>query len=68
MTVGAACYPEAVKFLAALLEGIPESQYLEIRTLKKSGGGKKNFYSLSRLRQQGFEIALPGHLDGQQNI
>ena len=64
MTDGAACYPEAVKFLDALLEGIPESQYREIRTLKKSGGAKKKFYSLSKLRQQGFEAALPGELDG----
>ena len=68
ITDGAARYPEAVKFLDVLLAGVPEDQYLEIRTLKPGGGGKKKFYSLSRLRQQGFEIALPGHLDGEQNI
>ena len=61
-------YPEAIEFLDALLEGIPETQYLEIRTLKKGSGGRKEFYSLSRLRQQGFEAALPGYLDGKENI
>ena len=68
MKRGASDYPEAVKFLGALLEGIPGSQYLEIRTLKKGGAAKKNFYRLSQLRQRGFETALPGYLDGEQNI
>ena len=61
-------YPDAIKFLEALLEGVPETQYLEIRTLKKGGGGKKNFFKLSRLRQEGIEAALPGYLDGLANI
>ena len=61
-------YAEAVKFLDALFDGVPDTQYLEIRTLKPGGGGRKRFHSLSELRQQGFEIALPGHLDGEENI
>ena len=61
-------YPAAVKFLEALLEGVPETQYLEIRTLSKRSGAKKKFYRLSRLRQDGIEVALPGHLDGQTNV
>ena len=44
-------YPEAVKFLYALMEGVPDDQCLEIRTLKPGGGGKKNFYSLATIRQ-----------------
>ena len=68
MRGGAASYPEAVKFLDALLEGVPDTQYLEIRTLKKGGGGKKKFYNLDVLRQQGFEDALPGQLDGKENV
>ena len=59
---------EAVEFLYALLEGIPDKQYLEIRTLKTGGGGKKNFYGLAGLRKKGFETALPGCLDGKENI
>ena len=47
---------------------MPGTEYLEIRTLKRNGGGKKNFYSLSRLRQQGFDAALPSHLDGNENV
>ena len=65
---GATSYREAVRFLGALLDGVPDSEYLEIRTLKKGGGGRKEFYSLADLRQQGFETALPGHLDGKENI
>ena len=61
-------YPEAVKFLDALLEGVPDNQHLEIRTLKPSGGAKKNFYSLARLRRRGFGAALPGPLDGKENV
>ena len=61
-------YPEATNFLDALLEGVPDNQYLEIRTLKPGGGGKKKFYRLSQLRQRGFEAALPGHLDGKENV
>ncbi len=59
---------EAAKFLDALLDGVPDTEYLEIRTLKPGGGGKKRFHSLSELRRQGFEVALPGHLDGEENI
>ena len=66
--VGSSTYPEAVKFLDALLQGVPEDQHLEIRTLKPRGGGTKNFYTLARLRRRGFAAALPGHLDGKQNI
>ena len=65
---GSSTYPEAVKFLDALLQGVPEDQHLEIRTLKPHGGGTKNFYTLARLRRSGFAAALPGHLDGKQNI
>ena len=61
-------YPEAVKFLYALIEGVPDDQCLEIRTLKPGGGGKKNFYSLATIRQQGLETALHGHLDGKENV
>ena len=61
-------YKETVKFLDALLEGVPDSQHLEIRTLKAGGGAKKNFYSLARLRRRGFAAALPGHLDGKENV
>ena len=68
MTDKATTYPEAVRFLDALLEGVSDTQYLETRTLKKGGGGKKKFYSLSRLRQQGFGSTLPGHLDGKENV
>ncbi len=68
MTDKATTYPEAVKFLDALLEGVSDTQHLEIRTLKKGGGGKKKFFGLDRLRQQGFEDALPGHLDGRENV
>ena len=68
MTDRATTYPEAVKFLEALLEYVPDTQYLEIRTLKKGGGGKKKFFSLDSLRRQGFEDALPGHLDGKENV
>ena len=68
MKAGTASYPEAVELLEALLEGVPETQYLEIRTLKKGGGGKKNFFKLSRLRQEGIEAALPGYLDGLASI
>ena len=45
-------YPEATKFLDALFEGVPDHQYLEIRTLKSGGGGSKKFYGLADLRQQ----------------
>ena len=30
--------------------------------------GKKNFYSLATIRQQGLETALHGHLDGKENV
>ena len=50
MRGGAASYPEAAKLLEALLEGVPDTQYLEIRTFKKGGGARKRFYSLSQLR------------------
>ena len=53
-------YPDAVKFLEALFEGVPDNQHLEIRTLKPGGGGKKNFYTMARLRRKGFAVALPG--------
>ena len=65
---GPTSYEEAIKFLDALMEGVPEDQHLEIRTLKKGGGGRKEFYSLADLRQQGFATALPGHLDGKENV
>lgn len=68
ITDGDPPYLEAVKFLDALFYGVPETEYLEIRTLKKGGGGKKNFYSLARLRRRGYAAALPGRLDGKQNI
>ena len=61
-------YQEAVKFLDALLEGVSDNQHLEIRTLKPRGGAKKNFYNLARLRRKGFAAALPGHLDGKENV
>ena len=61
-------YQEAVKFLDALMEGVPEDQHLEIRTLKKGGGGRKEFYRLADLHRQGFATALPGHLDGKENV
>ncbi|MDA1129675.1 MAG: hypothetical protein O2913_13425, partial [Chloroflexi bacterium] len=62
-------YPEAIKFLDTLLDGVPDTEYLEIRTLMKGrGGGKKEFYSLADLREQGYEAALPEHLDGIENI
>ncbi|HZA23844.1 MAG TPA: hypothetical protein VFA32_14795 [Dehalococcoidia bacterium] len=60
--------PEAVELLKALLEGIPDYQYLEIRTIKKGRGARKKFYKLSRLRAEGFEVALPDYLDGKANI
>ena len=60
--------PETVEFLKALLEGVPDDQYLEIRTMEKGRGARKKFYGLSRLRERGFEIALPGYLDGKANI
>jgi hypothetical protein len=60
--------PEAIKFLKALLEGVPDDQYLEIRTMKKGWGARKKFHKLSRLRAQGFEKALPDYLDGKANI
>ncbi len=63
-----ASYPEAVKLLTALMEGVPGTQYLEIRTIKKGGGAKKKFHALSQLRKHGFDTALPGGLDGNQNI
>ena len=68
MRSAASSYPEAVEFPDALLEGIPETQYLEIRTIKKGGDARKNIYSLSRLRQHGIDVALPGYLDGTENI
>ena len=68
LSASADTYPEAVKFLDALLEGVSGMQFLEIRTLKKGGGGRKNFYSLDVLRQQGIEGALPAHLDGNENV
>lgn len=61
-------YPEAAEFLEALFDGVPDSEYLEIRTLKSGGGGKKRFYDLASLRQQGFDAALPGRLDGKENV
>ena len=61
-------YSDATKFLEALLVGVPDKQFLEIRTLKKSGGASKNFYALSTLREQGFSTALPNHLDGKENV
>ena len=36
--------------------------------LKKDSVGKKNFFKLSQLRQRGFQTALPGHLDGKENV
>ena len=68
MTRVASDHPEAVKFLDALMESVPDTQYLEIRTLKKGGGGRKKFHDLSRLRRHGFESALPSSLDGKENI
>ena len=65
---GQALFPEAVKLLDALMSGVPDSDFLEIRTFKNGGGGKKQFYKLQDLRQKGFEIALPAHLDGKTNI
>ena len=65
---GATSYQEAVKFLEALLDGVPDAENLEIRTLKKGGVGSKEFYNLAELRQQGFETALPGQLDGKEDI
>ena len=50
------------------MEVVPDDQYLEIRTLKPGGGGKKNFYGLAEQRQRGFAGALPGELDGVENI
>lgn len=38
-----ASYSEAAKFLEVQLHGVPDSQFLEIRTIKK-GGAKKRFY------------------------
>jgi len=66
--LGDVSYPEAVKFLEALFEDVPDDQNLEIRTLKPRGGAKKNCYSLVRLRRKGFAAALPGHLDGKENV
>ena len=60
--------PEAVKFVDALLDGRPDTEYLEIRTPKTCGGGRKKFYRLSQLRPRGFEAALPGHRDRKENI
>ncbi len=41
---------------------------IAFRTLKPGGGGRKKFYKLSQLHQQGFETALPAHLDGKENV
>ena len=60
--------PASAEFLKALFEGVPDDQYLEIRTMEKGRGARKKFYKLSRLREQGFEVALPGYLDGKANI
>ena len=65
---GATSYPETIKFLDALLDGVPDTEYLEIRTFKKGGGGRKEFHNLAKLRQQGFEPAIPARLDGETNI
>ena len=65
---GQASFPEAVKLLDALMDGVPDTDHLEIRTFKKGGGARKQFHKLQNLRQQGFETALPAHLDGKKNI
>ena len=64
----ASSYPEVVEFLRVLLDGVPESQFLEIRTIRKGGSARKKFYRLSQLRQGGIEVALPGYLDGLANV
>jgi hypothetical protein len=57
MMGGAASNPDAVKFLEVLLEGVPDTQYLEIRTFRKGSGARKKFYSIAQLSQVGVEVA-----------
>ena len=61
-------YAEATLLLKTLMEGVPDTQFLEIRTIKKGGGATKDFHQLGKLRKQGFETALPVHLDGKENV
>jgi len=63
-----ASFPEAVKLLDALMEGVPDDQYLEIRTFIKGGRARKQFFKLQDIRLKEFESALPANLDGKTNI
>jgi hypothetical protein len=59
---------DAVPFLEALLAGVPDNQYLEIRTMGKAGGAQKKFYLIGDLRSRGMDTALPRYLDGRQHV
>ncbi|MDA1129403.1 MAG: hypothetical protein O2913_12000 [Chloroflexi bacterium] len=60
--------PEAVKPLETWVSGTLDTQYQEIRTLQKVGGGSKKFCRLSGLRQVGDETPLPGYLEGRESV
>jgi hypothetical protein len=59
---------QAVPFLEAMLQGVQDHQFLEIRTIAKGGGSCKKFFQIHTLREQGIAFSLPLYLDGRENV
>ena len=66
MTRGAASYLKAVKFLYALLDGVQDTEYLEIRTIKKVGGAREKFYSSAMVRSRALRPRCPATLTARR--